>query len=200
MPKGRKPSTIIEHRESKTWLLLIGIGEYEDDNLDRLQYAINDCQNLADTFKKINPQAEIILHCQESKNLPILNNIRNSFQQLLTEVKTDDTIIVYFSGHGVLSEVKGRVFLCIADTQTNNLSATGLGIKELLDFFNNCAARKQLAILDACHSGDLSLRNSPTSKLIEDLQEQAKKRSFYALLSCDREQRSWEFPALLKEC
>lgn len=60
--------------------------------------------------------------------------------------------------------------------------------------------------LDACHSGGMTLfgakgdnenEENPTNQLVNLLRQRAaKSKGFYALLSCDQDQLSWEFPEL----
>src|SRR4028118_1203029 len=78
----------------------------------------------------------------------------------------------------------------------------------MCQLLENCTAHQQLVWLDACHSGGMTLRGAreetaaelllnPTPQLVEVLQQRAQKsKGFYALLSCDRGQQSWEFPEL----
>ncbi len=82
-------------------------------------------------------------------------------------------------------------------------------MSELLRQLASCAAHQQIVWLDTCHSGDLTLRGArgtakladalpnPTPQLVDLLRQRAaQSKGFYALLSCDQTQRSWEFPEL----
>ncbi|MBH8562459.1 caspase family protein [Nostoc sp. CENA67] len=190
----------------KLWCLLIGVGEYQDKTFRPLSYALADCQGLAKAFKQANQNfvdTEIIEHNFQTLQKPYLSDIRANLQQIVTSANSEDTILFYFSGHGMLDSKSQQAVLCLTDTQTDDLLNTGLVMQELLQMLGNCQASQQLVVLDACHSGSLTLRNSPTPQLVEELQQVAvqKKQTghnqgFYALLSCDKEQESWEFPEL----
>jgi hypothetical protein len=70
---------------------------------------------------------------------------------------------------------------------------------ELLQLLSNCKAHQQLVWLDACHSGGMTLRGglNSTQQMVQVLQSAAaRSKGFYALLSCDSNQQSWEFPEL----
>ena len=130
---------------------------------------------------------------------PQRTSVETSLQQVLESAQPQDTVLFYFSGHGVLDLETQQAVLCLSDTDRDNLSQTGLNIRSLLNRLNNCRAHQQIVWLDACHSGGLSLRGSenPTPQLVEVLQQQAaRSQGFYALLSCDQNQLSWEFPEL----
>ncbi|MEC4984476.1 MAG: caspase family protein [Oscillatoria sp. PMC 1068.18] len=201
MAKAKKKNHL-ETGEEKVFLLLVGVSEYEDKkNLHPLNYAEADCQELATAFteatQKFNNQ-KIFVHHKNSKQTPDLAAVRNSLQEIVTSANPQDKLIVYFSCHGILHENQQAV-LCLTNTQTQTL-ANSLTMQELLTKLNDCPAKQQLVILDACHSGGLTLRGI-NLKLVETLQQQAKeqarqKKNFYALLSCDEDQQSWEFSEL----
>ncbi|MGB7087101.1 MAG: hypothetical protein WBD47_16195, partial [Phormidesmis sp.] len=105
-----------------------------------------------------------------------------------------------------------QVVLCLSDTRKRSLYDTGLPLQELLQALSQSLARQQLIWLDACHSGGMTLRGTtarsrdavatpplpnPTAQLVDVLRQRAAQgKGFYALLSCDHSQRSWEFPEL----
>ncbi|MBD2494006.1 caspase family protein [Nostoc sp. FACHB-280] len=200
------PRAIIKNDVKKLWCLVIGINEYQDKNLRALRYAVADCQGFAQAVKQANHKfihTEIIEHHSQSSPAPSLAEIRASFQQIVKSANPQDTVLFYFCGHGMLESESQQAVLCLTHTQTDDLLNTGLTMQELLTLLGNCQAAQQIVILDACHSGSFTLRNSPTPQMLEQLQKVAvqKKQTgysqgFYALLSCDKEQLSWEFPDL----
>ncbi|MBD0263678.1 MAG: caspase family protein, partial [Tolypothrix sp. Co-bin9] len=191
----------------KLWLMLVGINKYQDKGLPTLNYSSVDCQGLADALigaTKQFPQKEVKIHHDFASLAPSLENVRVSLQEITAAAKPQDMVLFYFSGHGMLEPNSQQAFLCLADTEKSNLKNTGLGLQELLQLLNNCPAQNQLVWLDACHSGGMTLRGiaaepllNPTTQLVEVLQRTAaKSKGFYALLSCDNNQQSWEFPEL----
>ena len=218
MPKVKK-----KLKKAKLWLLLVGVGEYLDRELKSLPYAVADCKGLYDVLKKATkffPETEISIYYSQSNTPPKLANVNHKLDTIIKLAKSEDTILFYFSGHGKLESTTKEVFLCLEDTITTSdkITTTGLKVTEILDKIANCQANQQLIILDACHSGGLSIRNSkniPTiveaknirnkiispSNLSSELVKILERRSsysqgFYGLLSCDANQLSWEFPEL----
>jgi hypothetical protein len=61
------------------------------------------------------------------------------------------TFICYFSGHGVLE--KGKLFLLLDNTDTDNIFATALSVSKILEALRYCKAQSQLLVLDCCHAG-----------------------------------------------
>lgn len=197
--------------KAKLWLLLVGVNQYQDERLPPLRYSAVDCQGLATALADVSgsfPEKATWIYHDFASQLPTLSTVRNSLTQLSSQAQPEDTILFYFSGHGILESSSQQAILCLADTQTDDLLDTGLSLQELLQCLRNSQAQTQLVWLDACHSGSLTFRgakshntqpslSNPTPQIVELLRQQAKQsKGFYALLSCDTNQQSWEFPEL----
>ncbi|ELS02079.1 WD40 repeat-containing protein [Xenococcus sp. PCC 7305] len=189
----------------KLWVLLVGINHYNDVELPSLSYSALDCQGLGEAISEATDKSrELVLHHDFADRKPELETVRTSLKEIVTSARSGDTILFYFSGHGILDAASQKVYLCLADTQKKQLTNTGLSLNEILRLLGNCQADQQLIWLDACHSGGMSLRRTtnitlpnPTSQLVKVLRRKAEKsQGFYALLSCDHSQQSWEFPEL----
>ncbi len=202
-----RPQTNPATKTAKLWILLVGVNQYQDQNsLSSLQYSALDCQGLGSALKEATASfanKEVIIHNDFVSRRPQLLEVQQSIQHIITSASGSDTILFYFSGHGILETKTRQVVLCLADTNTEELLNTGLALNTLLKQLSNCAASQQLVWLDACHSGGMTLRGTaasiadPSSQLVEVLRHQAaSSKGFYALLSCDQTQQSWEFPEL----
>jgi len=213
---GTSGSTqILKTGEAKLWIFLVGVNQYQDEQLSSLHYSALDCQGMGEaliTATQRFPQKEFIIHHDFAAQTPKFETVHAGLQRVVAEAQSQDTILFYFSGHGVLEENTQQPVLCLADTQKDNLLATGLGLQELLQMLENSSAHQQLICLDMCHSGEKILRgarnavadkNSPfylpdaTPQLLNVLRQRAaQSKGFCALLSCDQGQQSWEFPEL----
>jgi uncharacterized caspase-like protein len=207
-------ASALETGEAKLWVLLIGVNHYDDETLPPLRYAALDCQGLGEALTEATqafPQKEFLIHHDLAPAKPTLAAIQASLQRLITEAKAQDTVLTYFSGHGILDANSHQTVLCVADTQKQNPLGTGLCLQDVLLKLGECDAHSQIVWLDACHSGNITLSGAkgakgqtadpallnPTPQLLELLRQRAaKSRGFYALLSCDQGQQSWEFPDL----
>jgi WD40 repeat protein/uncharacterized caspase-like protein len=213
-PRVKSPfKTKLDLPPAKHWILLVGVNQYEDrQHLSSLQYSALDCQGLGEALKQSTASftnKEVIIHHDFVSQRPQLSAVQQSIQHIIKSAGKDDTILFYFSGHGILETKTQQVVLCLADTNTQDLLKTGLPLNSLLKDLSNCAASQQLVWLDACHSGGMTLRGTetaswsdPSSQLVEALRHEAlrhktaESQGFYALLSCDQTQQSWEFPEL----
>ena len=196
-------STHSSHKDQgKLWLLLVGVNAYQDDKLPKLSYSAVDCQGLAEALANTEGQfvaKKIHAYHDFAADKPSLGNVIDCLEKITTAAQPQDTILFYFSGHGILAPETNQAILCLTDTEKNNLLTTGLSLEKLLKTLAKSPARQQLVWLDACHSGNINFvsHSNPTPQFIEVLRQRAaKSKGFYALLSCDRGQRSWEFPEL----
>jgi len=204
-------ASALETGEAKLWMLLIGVNHYQDEALPSLRYAALDCQGLSEALSGATqafPQKEFLIHHDLVPETPTLATIQASLQRIVREAKPKDTVLTYFSGHGIVDPASHQTVLCVTDTQKQNALQTGLNLQAMLQTLGECDAHSQIMWLDACHSGNITLSGAkgqsadsallnPTPQLLELLRQRAaKSRGFYALLSCDQGQQSWEFPDL----
>lgn len=203
-----RKKTAKKTQQTTLWLLTIGVNQYLDDRLPNLRYSAVDCQDLSSVLRVATsnfPEKNIQIYHDLTAELPLRNAVINSLDKITKNVQPQDTILFYFSGHGILHPHTNEAFLCLRDTLSDDLQNTALAVPELLHMFSTSAAQQQLIWLDACHSGGMTLRGAnivepslnPSLQLVEVLQKNAANaQGFYALLSCDRNQQSWEFPEL----
>ena len=214
-----QPAQALKSGAAKLWVLLVGVNHYQAEALPSLQYPAPDCQGLAQALTEATqafPSKELCIYHDFANQRPTLMAVRQRLQEIAAAAQSQDTVLIYFSGHGVFDAQTQQVVLCFSDTQKDQLATSGLPLQELLQVLSQSLARQQLIWLDACHSGGLSLRGTngkgasrgaestatvampnPTPQLVEVLRQRAAQgQGFYALLSCDRSQRSWEFPEL----
>ncbi len=205
-------SYTLKSGEAKLWLLLVGVNDYQDIGLPSLRYPALDCQGLEQSLIKATegfPNKEIVVHHDFASKTPKLKNIRESLKKIVFYSQPNDSIMLYFSGHGMLEPTTQEAVLCFSDTNQNNLLKTGLPMQELVEILSKSPAKQQLLCLDTCHSGDMALLGSggsrdaetpvsnSTPQLMSVLRQRASQsKGFCALLSCDRGQKSWEFPEL----
>jgi uncharacterized caspase-like protein len=207
-------SNTLKTGSAKLWLLLVGVNEYLDTSLPSLRYPALDCQGLEKALFKATagfPNKEVIVHHDFAAQPPSLEGIRSSLQKIVSQSQSQDSILLYFSGHGVVEPDTQQAVLCFPETRKDDLLNTGLAMQELVQILGASSANQQLVCLDTCHSGDMNfLRQNganrdgtmpdianPTPQLMDVLKQRAaQSKGFCALLSCDRGQQSWEFPEL----
>jgi hypothetical protein len=84
-----------------------------------------------------------------------LENIRAELAWLAAVAGPNDSVIVYFSGHGVLPKTSadGASALVPWDADIASISSTCLSAAELSDGLRKISSARLLVLLDACHAG-----------------------------------------------
>ena len=129
--------------------LVIGNSEYEDSGLAQLVTPGADASELAE-----------VLHDPAIGNfdevIPLLNQpiatVRREISRFYANKNRDDVLLLYFSGHGVLDD-RGLLYLAVKDTERNLLRGTAIGAAFIADEMDRSYSRRQVLILDCCHSG-----------------------------------------------
>ncbi len=199
----------LKQEKSKLWVILLGVNHYQDPQLRSLNFAVADCQGLAESLNAATtdfPNREILTHCGFTELAPLhFADVAVSLDTLFDAehgVQARDTVIFFFSGHGVLDPQTQQLYLCLSDTGLEQLSTTALSVQHLLQRLQTSQAMQQVIILDACHSGRMEWLGQTASNFIPTLEaalqdHASHDQDFYALLSCSgQDQLSWEFPDL----
>ena len=134
---------------SGRYALIIGNSHYDDTSLSRLKTPEADAHALATALR--DPAIGGFDDVQEMINQPEAS-VRRAISTFFLKKKSDDLLLLYFSGHGVL-DAQGRLFLAAKDTQRDLLNATGIPAGFISDDMDACRSKRQILILDCCHSG-----------------------------------------------
>ena len=125
--------------------LFIGIDKYESQEINWLSCARRDATALYALFKdNLGDDSTLLVDTDATRR-----NILNCLEEL-KNTKTDDIVIVAYSGHG--SETHEIVAY---DSDPNLLKDTGIQLIELGKIFESIPARQVILILDCCFSGEI---------------------------------------------
>jgi len=164
---------------SETHALIIGVGDYEDDNLGDLPGAVKDAKQLSEML--------IRLGIVEKENLILLTN--PGYLDLLIEIEEwvekggeTDQKIFYFGGHseeGLNADGKTDTYLLPKDVKTRFLDRSAYNFRQEWQerLSQKLKARETLMIFDTCYAGgitkerglqDLKLRSLEFEKIAEE--------------------------------
>jgi WD40 repeat protein len=162
-------------REGVTYVFGIGVGEYQNPDFN-LSFIDSDVNEFTETIRRkqfeMDPRREVrtiqLLNAEATK-AKIIGTIRSAVgdaanartagaQGALAGLRPEDTLIVYFSGHGFND---GKRFYMIpydigtAASRADLTKVTGSSIsdQELQEAFRGVDARNIVLIIDACNSG-----------------------------------------------
>ncbi|MBI5031049.1 MAG: caspase family protein [Chloroflexi bacterium] len=131
------------------YALIIGNSEYHDPNLTRLKAPSADVDALSALLRdvQIGGFDQVITLANE-----LSATIRRAIAHFFSQRMSDDLLVLYFSGHGVLDD-RGELFLAAKDTERDLVSGTAIPAVYITSEMDRSRSRRQILILDCCHSG-----------------------------------------------
>lgn len=134
---------------SKKYALVIGNSEYIDPGLSQLAAPGKDAQEFARVLKDQDICAfdDVLILTNEPAHV-----VREKIDEFFDQRKSDDLLVLYFSGHGIRDE-QGALYLAVQNTNRARLRSTAIKsdfVREAMDQ-SNC--KRQVLILDCCNSG-----------------------------------------------
>jgi hypothetical protein len=140
--------TTAEGATGRRLALIIATGSYVDPTLAKLRAPGRDASDLATVLEDAAVggfEVETVLDAPAE-------SLRRRMAQFCTQIGPHDLALVYLSCHGVLDD-RGRLYYATADTDRALLSATAVPAAWLNEQLEDCRSRRQILVLDCCHSG-----------------------------------------------
>src|SRR5205807_10253447 len=107
--------------ESKKYALLVGVNEYDKNELRNLQYSDSDVTALADLLQKAGYKRIVLMTqkvgAKQSRYLPMAEKIREELKGLLEGRQPGDTVLIAFAGHGIQFKDTDEPFFCPMDAK-----------------------------------------------------------------------------------
>jgi hypothetical protein len=125
--------------------LIIGVDNYLDSRITKLRYPVIDARSISEVIKKDKRAAVQLL------TNPTRVGVLEALHKLKENIKPDDLLIMYFSGHGVLGrDGFGKWLLAdsIYESESTYISST-----IIKSFFDEIPAKTKTLYIDACFSG-----------------------------------------------
>ncbi len=188
---AQERNVVVEASSIKqTWAVVIGIQQYQA--APRLACAGQDAKLFADTLSTIgHVSRQNILQVTDNTLLkPNCETLRRQIDVWLAKPGECDTLLFFFSGHGLWNPANGRMYLATTDTRLEDIEHSSLGIARLREQLGRCKASNKILILDCCHSGALkgeSLDGEKLTKAFENV------TGLVTLASCKGNQVSLEW-------
>ena len=122
--KALEDSESNENRKAgDRWGLIVGVEKYDDPEINSLHYSVDDVQALYDFLTNSDKgrffpeKVKLMIDTAQDKRLkPTKANILHYLNEWLApRVKTEDTVLVFFSGHGMV--YGNRKYLLPLDTE-----------------------------------------------------------------------------------
>lgn len=140
------------------WALLIGVNKYDDADIRALEYSDDDVQKLKVAL--MDPgilnlsEDRIRVLTSDSKYSPTSLEVGKAFNWLSQNVNPNDTVLIYFAGHGYTDGKS--TYLLTQDSDNEAFITTALDASIFNKLTNQLIAKNKLIVLDCCHSGGVS--------------------------------------------
>lgn len=175
---------------SRKLALVIGNSEYEDGNLAKLVTPDADVNALAAVLRaaEIGGFDEVAALVNQPST-----TVRRAIAGFFAGKARDDLLLLYFSGHGVRDD-RGQLFLAVKDTEHNLLRGTAIPAAYITEEMDNSRSRRQVLILDCCHSGAFShgMKGAPGASVGTAAAFEGTGSGRVVLTATDSTQYAWE--------
>ena len=157
------------------YAFLVGVRNYDPASFVSLRYTEDDVTGLASALKRSGYDSSNVVLMKQSegannfKRLPLSKQIRDELRLLLSELQTDDTLIVAFSGHGVQFEGEDTIYFCPMDATLNDKKSL-VSLTEVYGLLADerlCKAGTKVLLVDACRNDPRSENLKKSGGLIE---------------------------------
>jgi formylglycine-generating enzyme required for sulfatase activity len=141
-----------EEVKGDLWLLTIGINSYL--SWPRLKTAVNDARAIKNVLlARYHLESSHVIELTDEQ--ATRHNILAAFRDLAKKVKPEDSLLVYYAGHGHVDSITGKGSWIPVESGTDDPTAW-LGNRDVTDYLsvNAIKARHVLLVSDSCFSGD----------------------------------------------
>jgi uncharacterized caspase-like protein len=150
---GQTVETFAAPRIDKRWAVVVGVGEYESDDVPDLEFAPADARAVRDFLLSdaAGPFDEVLYLENERATGAAM---REALFVFLQQADWDDLVVIYYAGHGAPDPGRpDNLYLLPTDTDLDALAATGFPMWDVKTALRRqIAAERVLVIADACHS------------------------------------------------
>ena len=148
----------------RTWAVVVGISKYQKlPGGQQLQFADRDAALISDAIQKrgVSPQNVKLLTGVEATSAAIKSAIGNWLARSVSET---DTVLIFFSGHGLFEREFGESYLLGYDSDPKDPFATALSVTELGQALSRrVRSRRVLVIADAVRRDFFDPESDPNS-------------------------------------
>jgi Caspase domain len=131
--------------------LIIANDTYEQEALQNLQAPAADAEALGRVLGE--PQiGDFAVHVARNEPAHI---IQAQIEEVFSEARPDDVLLLHFSGHGLKSE-SGELFFAASNTRPNRLGSTAVPADFVQRCMRDSRSRSVVLLLDCCYGGAFS--------------------------------------------
>jgi hypothetical protein len=158
--KKRRRQTAKGHAESAPRRIALLIGNARVRNSDGKGYALN----LPGVDKDLAALGEVLGDREYGgfeivrRMGPALIEVRREIARVADGLRPEDTLLIYYSGTSTVGRDQ-LLYLPVSDSDVDFLEATCLDSEYVLSVLRRCNSRRQVLVIDGCHSGAFFVNN-----------------------------------------
>jgi hypothetical protein len=150
---GQTAQTFAAPRIDKRWAVVVGVGDYQSEDIPDLEFATSDARAVRDFLESdaAGPFDEVLYLENERATGAAM---REALFVFLQQADWDDLVVIYYAGHGAPDPGRpDNLYLLPTDAQLGSLAATGFPMWDVKTALRRqISAERVLVIADACHS------------------------------------------------
>ncbi len=149
-PLRLSPPNARPKKAGRLSVLAVGVDKYPAMPGANLRFAAADARRIAGAVTRsplYTKTSQTILTDETAKESSILGSI----DRLIADATADDTIVLFFAGHGLI-DGQGQLRLALSSTALDQLDTTALSFDALAARLRSSKARV-VVLLDVCHAG-----------------------------------------------
>ncbi|MEW8692199.1 MAG: caspase family protein [Candidatus Thiodiazotropha endolucinida] len=195
---SNRNSNIMDHLPT-VWGVFVGVSNYTE-GVDPLSYAHKDAKDFETFWKNhqnnyVFSKKSIVLLAKPNESVVTAMQITDAVNEIKKlsqrgEIKTNDLIVFYFSGHGIVSNTDGRLLLLPSNTDPNNFAKKSVTLDDLAPL-NGIEGVRKWIVIDACRNEDYS--KEYTNYVVANIRDKMEHSEFF--MSTNPGYWSFELPA-----
>lgn len=133
------------------YIIAVGVSNYKDVNI-RLTSPRDDASALTKHLKQVaegmygSVETTVLLDSEAT-----VKGIMKAMNDVVARAKIQDTVVIFFAGHGIT--VKGKYYFLPYEADVTQVEASCITTDDLSDFIRGIAAKKIALLMDTCQSG-----------------------------------------------
>ncbi|MEN3331139.1 MAG: uncharacterized protein V7641_504 [Blastocatellia bacterium] len=159
--------------KEKRFALIIGIDQYQDSLISKLEGASNDARKLADALIRYagfpTDQVTLLTSEQPLEKWPTRAKILSRLSILRASVPADGLLLIAFAGHGI--ERDKQAYLLPMDAQISTdialLEDTAIKVERMRNLIAETGVQQVVLIIDACRNDPTAGRGTGDNKLTD---------------------------------
>lgn len=153
--------------EPRRWAVVIGVNKFDDPSFTPLKWAEDDAKDVAWALRHPNFGRFDRVITLTGSDRTTRKAILDELLALRNDLRRQDTLVIYFSGHGTMEFDKDGnplLYLVAQDTRVADLFSTGLELNALRRYLTDLKPQRKVLILDNCFAGTGKSRISMSTR------------------------------------